>query len=101
MDTKGVDVNLVYNTPGFTLPTNIGELGDDITQLDLDDCSLTGARSYKVITCVILLLTVSLSFAGELPKEVGKLVNLEVFNVGGNSIGGELYVPSYMCCNVR
>ena len=27
---------------GFTLPSNIGELGDDITQLDLSNCSLQG-----------------------------------------------------------
>ena len=27
---------------GFTLPANIGELGDDITKLDLSHCSLTG-----------------------------------------------------------
>ena len=37
-----MDVVLYGNTPGFTLPTNIGELGDDITELDLSDCSLTG-----------------------------------------------------------
>ena len=35
------------------------------------------------------------TFAGELPKELGKLANLEVFSVAGNSIGGGLYVPSY------
>ena len=29
-------------------------------------------------------------FEGKLPKELGKLVNLETFNVMGNSIGGEL-----------
>ena len=27
---------------GFTLPSNIGELGDDITELDLSNCSLEG-----------------------------------------------------------
>ena len=42
MKAKGVRVPLSGNTPGFTLPTNIGELGDDITTLDLSYCSLIG-----------------------------------------------------------
>jgi hypothetical protein len=40
MKTQGVQINLSDNT-GFTLPTNIGDLGD-ITKLDLSRCSLTG-----------------------------------------------------------
>ena len=44
MKAKGVNVRLVGNI-GFTLPSNIGELGDDITKLDLSYCSLTGALS--------------------------------------------------------
>ena len=43
MKAKGCRVNLSHNEPGFTLPSNIGELGDDITTLDLSDCSLQGA----------------------------------------------------------
>jgi len=39
---KGCEVKLFGNKPGFTLPSNIGELGDDITTLDLSDCSLRG-----------------------------------------------------------
>ena len=34
-------VDLSGNT-GFTLPRIMGELGDDITELNLSDCSLTG-----------------------------------------------------------
>ena len=45
MKAKGCDVNLYGNKPGFTLPSNIGELGDDIVELDLSRCSLQG------ITC--------------------------------------------------
>ena len=41
MKAKGCDVSLEYNK-GFTLPSNIGELGDDITNLDLSNCSLEG-----------------------------------------------------------
>ena len=45
MKAKGCSVNLLGNEPGFTLPSNIGELGDDIVKLNLLDCSLQG------ITC--------------------------------------------------
>ena len=45
MKAKGCDVRLYGNKPGFTLPSNIGELGDDIVNLDLSHCSLQG------ITC--------------------------------------------------
>jgi len=46
MMAKGVTVKLADNT-GFTLPSNIGELVGDITQLDLSDCSLTGPLSIR------------------------------------------------------
>ena len=45
MKAKGCKVYLSGNKPGFTLPSNIGELGDDIVNLDLSQCSLRG------ITC--------------------------------------------------
>ena len=45
---------------------------------------------------VCVLLTFPPYFAGELPNELGKLINLEIFNVSGNSIGGKLYDPSYI-----
>ena len=43
MKAKGCKVYLSGNNPGFTLPSNIGELGDDITELNLYNCSLQGA----------------------------------------------------------
>ena len=43
MKANGCKVDLYDNKPGFTLPSNIGELGDDITELDLRNCSLHGA----------------------------------------------------------
>ena len=46
MKAKGVEVYLSRNA-GFTLPSNIGELGGDITKLDLSNCSLTGPRSTR------------------------------------------------------
>ena len=41
MKAKGCEVYLSDNE-GFTLPSNIGELGDDITNLALNGCSLGG-----------------------------------------------------------
>ena len=35
-------------------------------------------------------------FAGELPKELGDLVNLMHFDASHNKFQGKLYVPSYM-----
>ena len=43
MKAKGCKVKLNDNKLGFTLPSNIGELGDDITTLKLAECSLRGA----------------------------------------------------------
>ena len=36
MKAKGCKVSL-YGNEGFTLPSNIGELGDEITKLDLSN----------------------------------------------------------------
>ena len=44
MKANGVFVGLGGNM-GFTLPSNIGELGYNITKLDLSSCSLTGRLS--------------------------------------------------------
>ena len=41
---------------------------------------------------------IPLFYSGELPKELGQLINLIHFNVASNSIGGELYVPADMYC---
>ena len=55
MKAKGCSVSLGRNKPGFTLPSNIGELGADITKLDLIGCSLRGAcRTRPVVSLVIL-----------------------------------------------
>ena len=49
MKAKGCEVGLSGNK-GFTLPSNIGELGDDITKLDLSKCSLQGSCSSSAYT---------------------------------------------------
>ena len=48
MKAKGIILEYgLYNNKGFTLPSNIGLLGDDITELDLCNCSLTGRLSTR------------------------------------------------------
>ena len=50
MKAKGCNVLLSDNRPGFTLPSNIGELGDDIVKLVLSECSLQGTTCYAAPT---------------------------------------------------
>ena len=55
MKAKGCNVKLSHNEPGFTLPSNIGELGDDIVNLDLSQCSLQGITSIGSLTSLRVL----------------------------------------------
>ena len=54
MLAKGVDVCLNGNA-GFTLPSNIGELGDGITVLNIASCSLIGPLSIRTEHMVLVL----------------------------------------------
>ena len=48
MKAKGIIPELgLYLNGGFTLSLNIGELGDDIPELNLSNCSLTGPLSTR------------------------------------------------------
>ena len=98
MKAKGVDVNLAGNKPGFTLPTNIGELGDDITELDLSNCSLTGTVVCPIIHAFVRFADIPPFCAGGVPKELGNLVNLTNLYLVNNQFRGELCVPAYMRC---
>ena len=48
MKAKGCSVVLRDNK-SFTLPSNIGKLGDDIVELDLSQCSLRGSGIITVV----------------------------------------------------
>ena len=80
---------LSFNTD-FTLPANIGELGDDITKLNLSNCSLAGPYSAPVLSGFILRVDAFHFFAGHIPKELGKLVNLRMFDARNNKLRGGL-----------
>ena len=83
---------------GLTLPSNIGELGDSVTKTDLGNRSLGGELYFVCpsIHALYGLLTFPPCFTGELPKELGNLVNLTELNLSRNQFEGKLYVPSYM-----
>ena len=82
MKAKGCTVSLSNNT-GFTLPSNIGELGDDITELNLRDCSLQGL----CITSSTQKLTSPR--AGTIPESISSLTNLTMLNLAANKLEGE------------
>ena len=126
MKAKGVRVALSGNTPGFTLPTNIGELGDDITTLDLSNCSLTGtivcpiiprdqlaskfgfylayARTGELPLAIIRMkakgttVTLSGNTGFTLPVNIGELGDeITKLDLSNCSLTGALwYVPAYM-----
>ena len=82
MKAKGVEVYLSGNEPGFTLPPNIGELGDDITVLNLSYCSLTGSLSIRSERFIFATEIDVAFYAGPLPKMLP--ISLEVFHLGDN-----------------
>ena len=102
MKVKGIipggeyDCGLRHNS-GFTLPANIGQLGDDITVLDLSYCSLRGPLSTRT-ELLRILLTICALFAGELPKHFP--LSLETLQFGpdeawhGNSNKFEGGIPA-------
>ena len=85
MKAKGCEVKLNSNQPGFTLPSNIGELGDDITELDLSGCSLRGASRVESLQHKFAH---GIARAGELPKIMPP--SLEILNLyeAGKFTGG-------------
>ena len=76
-------------TAGLVLPYNIGELGDSVTKIDLSDHNLRGGLSARTKRLRIWPTFFTL-FTGTLPKTLGKLVNLIVFDVSVNKLRGGL-----------
>ena len=107
MKAKGCRVRLRGNNPGFTLPSNIGELGDDIVELGLFNCSLQGttcciaptlhrgergenwgarARERRALTdCSCRALP---RCAGAIPESIGSLSNLQHLDLRINDLSG-------------
>ena len=88
-------VRLVGNEPGFTLPSNLRELGESVTRLDLSECSLRGPPLEDMMQLLepfaLTLESLSLSrnpaFRGckipiELPAKFTKLTHLDLAETG-------------------
>ena len=79
-DEYGIGCGLAANK-GFTLPSNIGELGDDITELNLISCSLIGSLSTRYERPIRVYHINILFWSGPLPKQLP--VSLEVLDLSG------------------
>ena len=55
-------------------------------------------RLYVPAHIALFLLTFPLFSTGELPKELGNLINLKDLRMFDNGFQGKLYVPAYMRC---
>ena len=64
---KGCTVHLGDNK-GFTLPDDLGSMGDDVTRIDLQESTIEGS----------------------IPDSIGDLINLEVCNLHQNNLTGAL-----------
>jgi hypothetical protein len=71
---------------GLTLPDDIGDLGEDITRLDLSGMGLIG----KGVDPDLCLMTSS----GNIPETIGNLTNLGRLDLHGNQLSG--YVLAYI-----
>ena len=84
LKAKGCDVDLSGNGPGFTLPSNIGELGDDITEVNLISCSLRGASRVESVPTQKF----TSPRAGAIPESIGDLTSLLKLQLGRNALSG-------------
>ena len=102
MKAKGVNVSL-YNNAGFTLPSNIGELGGDIRKLDLSNCSLKGpcsTRSERIVSFINMCIG-TLHTGGVSNDMFGFLCRLEHFDLGGNPGLDQSTLAGYLACTQK
>ena len=93
MKAKGCSVSLGGNEPGFTLPVDFGELGDDISQLELKSCSLRGScfLSGTELNAHISYATRTGPSLDEALQRLKPLApQLQKLDLGGNELGGKI-----------
>ena len=90
---EGRKIELKGNA-GLELPSNIGELGDSVTKIDLSQHGLRGvccAQHPRYATEANWRFLTSSLFprcAGTIPESIGSLTNLESLSLSGNALSG-------------
>jgi Leucine-rich repeat (LRR) protein len=89
--SSGCNVYLTKNK-GFTLPDNIGELCNEVSVLNLSDCSLTGSIPDSIgdISSLEELYLGNNKLSGSIPGSISKLGNLGWLDLSKNSFTGPL-----------
>ena len=78
----------MFDNAGFTLPTNIGDLGD-ITELNLINCSLKGACPFQRTSWTSEISKYSPP-SGKIPDSLGDCKALRILELRGNELEGTL-----------
>ena len=87
---RGCEINLFNSTShGLALPRNIGELGNDIMELDLSGSNLRGALAGMRLNHPNTCADQPFLNTGALPLDVRKLTNLEVLTLTKNRLSGK------------
>ena len=82
------------NNAGLELPSNIGELGDSVTKIDLSGHGLRGvccAQHPRYATEAnrrFLTRSPFPRFAGAIPESIGNLTKLRTLHLKGNDLSG-------------
>jgi Leucine-rich repeat (LRR) protein len=72
---------------GLVLPSNIGELGDSVTEIDLNNHNLRGELSIRTERFGFLFdLYPNFVASGRVPKELANLTNLVTLSLYGNQL---------------
>jgi hypothetical protein len=91
MQTQGKTVSLPH---GLMLPEDIGDVGDDITRLDLSDMGLIGkCRISRPARSKSLMMS-----SGNIPETLGNLTNLTRLDLSRNQLSGAYIQCSIVCC---
>ena len=90
-------LDLSGNALGGTITSDVGVF-TKLKELNLSTMGLGGKICRTQHTCVVWLSWQFHCFAGELPKELGNLVNLTDVFLNDNEFQGKLYVSTYTRC---
>merc|ERR1712070_835164 len=96
---EGRTIELKGNA-GLELPSNIGELGDSVTKIDLRSHNLRGPLPMMPTSIETLTLNNN-QFTGGIPSEWGSLTNLRSLEMYSCGIGGNIPPEIGQLTNLR